>query len=159
MNTTFLDECFKARMDYLRGRFPLEDFRKKFKEEYARRGVVMMQPTIVSTLSEGVTHDCSHGFLFKTQHNLDFALWLVRRWGFSVTKRCEHEGGREYTAYIVQLSDEYLRRQVGSDKAGIIRTGLRTLSNVDRTKKQKPSDYSDELYEHEFHELLKGIRL
>lgn len=46
-------------------------------------------------------------------------------------------------AYIVQLSDEYLRRQVGSDKAGIIRTGLRTLSNVDRTKKQKPSDWMD----------------
>lgn len=140
MNTTFLDECFKARVDYLRERFPLDDFRKKFKEEYARRGVVMMQPTIVSTLSEGVTHDCSHGFLFKTQHNLDIALWLVRRWGFSVTKRCEHEGGREYTAYIVQLSDEYLRRQLGSDKAGIIRTGLRTLSNVDRTKVEKQWD-------------------
>ena len=140
MNTTFLDECFKARMDYLRGRFPLEDFRKKFKEEYARRGMVMMQPTIVSTLSEGVTHDCSHGFLFKTQRNLDFALWLVRRWGFSVTKRCEHEGGREYAAYIVQLSDEYLRRQVGSDKAGIIRTGLRSISNIDRENIKKQSD-------------------
>jgi len=109
MNKTFLDECFKARVDCLRERFPLEDFRKKFKEEYARRGMVMMQPTIVSTLSEGVTHDGSHGFLFKTQHNLDTALWLVRRWGFSVTMRCEHEGGREYTAYIVQLPDEYLR--------------------------------------------------
>ena len=143
MDTTFLDECFKARMDYLGERFPLEDFRKKFKEEYARRGMVMMQPTIVSTLSEGVTLHCSHGFLFKTQHNLDVALWLVRRWGFIVTKRCEHEGGREYTAYIVQLSDEYLRRHLGSDKAGIIRTGLRTLSNVDRKKKQKPSDWME----------------
>jgi hypothetical protein len=66
----------------------------------------------------------------------------VRRWGFSVTKRCEHEGGREYTAYIVQLPDEYLRRQLGSDRAGIIRTGLRSLSNVDRTKKQKPFDWT-----------------
>ena len=142
MDTTFLDECFKARVDYLRERFPLEDFRKKFKEEYARCGMVMMQPTIVSTLSEGVALDCSHGFLFKTQHNLDIALWLVRRWGFSVMKRCEHEGGREYTAYIVQLSDEYLRRQLGRDKAGIIRTGLRSISNVDRTKKQKPFDWT-----------------
>ena len=142
MDTTFLDECFKARVDYLRERFPLEDFRKKFKEEYARRGMVMMQPTIISTLSKGVAHDCLHGFLFKTQHNLDIALWLVRRWGFSVTKRCEHEGGGEYTAYIVQLPDEYLRRHQGRDKAGIIRTGLRTLSNVDRTKKQKPFDWT-----------------
>ena len=142
MNTTFLDECFKARMDYLRERFPLEDFRKMFKEEYARRGMVIMQPTIVSTLSEGVMHDCSHGFLFKTQHNLDIALWLVRRWGFGVTKRCEHDDRKEYTAYIVQLPDEYLRRKQGSDKAGIIRTGLRSLSNVDRTKKQKPSDWT-----------------
>lgn len=144
MNTTFLDECFKARMDYLRERFPLKDFRKKFKEEYARRGMVMMQPTIVSTLSEGVTHDSSHGFLFKTQHNLDIALWLVCRWGFCVTKRCEHEGGREYTAYIVQLSDEYLRRQLGSDKAGIIRTGLRSISNIDREKVKKQRDEIEE---------------
>lgn len=143
MDTTFLDECFKARVDYLRERFPLEDFRKKFKEEYARRGMVMMQPTIVSTLSEGVTHDCSHGFLFKTQHNLDVALRLLRLWGFDVTIRREHDERKTYTAYIVQLPEEYLRRQLGSDKAGIIRTGLRTLSNVDRTKKQKPSDWMD----------------
>lgn len=143
MDTTFLDECFKARVDYLRERFPLEDFRKKFKEEYARRGMVMMQPTIVSSLSEGVTLDCSHGFLFKTQHNLDVALRLLRLWGFDVTMRREHDERKAYTAYIVQLPDEYLRRQMGSDKAGIIRTGLRTLSNVDRTKKQKPSDWMD----------------
>ncbi len=143
MDTTFLDECFKARVDYLRERFPLEDFRKKFKEEYARRGMVMMQPTIVSTPSKGFMFHYSHGFLFKTQHNLDVALRLLRLWGFSITERCEHEGGREYTAYIVQLPDEYLRRQMGSDKAGIIRTALRTLSNVDRTKKQKPSDWMD----------------
>lgn len=143
MEKTFLDECFKALVDYRRERFPLADFRKKFKEEYARRGMVMMQPTIVSTLSEGVMLNYSHGFLFKTQHNLDVALWLVRRWGFSVTKRREHEGGREYTAYIVQLPDEYLRRQLGSDKAGRIRTWLRSTSNVDRTKKHKPSDWMD----------------
>ena len=107
-----------------------------------RNNNVMMQPTIVSTLSEGVTHDCSHGFLFKTQRNLDIALWLVRRWGFSVTRRCERDGRREYSAYIVQLPDDYLRRTVGSDRAGIISTGLRSISNVDRTKKQKPFDWT-----------------
>lgn len=137
MDTTFLDECFKARMDYLWKRFPLEDFRKKFKEEYARRGMVMMQPTIISTLSEGVAHDCLHGFLFKTQHNLDVALRLLRLWGFNVTMRREHDEHKTYTAYIAQLPDDYLTHHVGSDKAGIIRTGLRSISNVDRTKETK----------------------
>ena len=51
MAQTFLDECFKARMDYLRERFPLEDFRKKFKEEYTRRGMVMMQDKPVNMLN------------------------------------------------------------------------------------------------------------
>jgi hypothetical protein len=56
--------------------------------------------------------------------------------------RREHDERRTYTAYIVQLPDDYLTHHVGSDKAGTIRTGLRTLSNVDRTKKQKPFDWT-----------------
>lgn len=33
--------------------------------------------------------------------------------------------------------ERYLTHHVGSDKAGIIRTGLRSISNVDRTKVEK----------------------
>ena len=143
MKQTFLDECFKARMDYLQERFQIEDFRKQFKKEYVRHGMVMIQDVTQEMLNSwGMVLDNEHGFIFKTQHNLDIALWLVRRWGFSVTRRCERDGRREYSAYIVQLPDDYLRRTMGSDRAGIISTGLRRLSNVDRTKKQKPFDWT-----------------
>jgi hypothetical protein len=142
MNTTFLDECFKARMDYLQKRFPIESFRRLFKQQYVCNGLVMIQPIVNKDMDGVMIADSEAGFIFINEDNLDIALWLVRRWGFSVTKRCEHDGRREYTAYIVQLPDEYLRRKQGSDKAGIIRTGLRSLSNVDRTKIQKPFDWT-----------------
>ena len=142
MDKTFLDECFKARMDYLQKRFPIESFRRLFKQQYVRNGLVMIQPIVNKDMDGVMIADSEAGFIFNNEHNLDIALWLVRRWGFSVTKRCEHEGGREYTAYIVQLPDDYLTRHVGSDKAGIIRTGMRSISNVDRTKKQKPFDWT-----------------
>ena len=140
MNKTFLDECFKARMDYLQKRFPIESFRRLFKQQYVRNGLVMIQPIVNKNIDDVMIADSNAGFIFNNEHNLDVALRLLRLWGFDVTKRREHEGGREYTAYIVQLPDEYLRRQLGSDKAGIIRTGLRTLSNVDRTKVEKQWD-------------------
>ena len=143
MNKTFLDECFKARMDYLRKRFPVEEFRQYFKEQYRRNGVVMIQPIVNKDMDGVMIADDRHGFMFNSERNLDVALRLLRLWGFDVTKRREHDERRAYTAYIVQLPDDYLTRHVGSDKAGIIRTGLRTLSNVDRTKKQKPSDWMD----------------
>ena len=140
MDTTFLDKCFKARMDYLRERFPLEDFRRLFKQQYMRNGLVMIQPIVNKNMNDVMIADSDAGFIFNNEHNLDVALRLLRLWGFDVTIRREHDERKAYTAYIVQLPDEYLRRQMGSDRAGIIRTGLRSLSNVDRTKKQKPSD-------------------
>ena len=150
MDTTFLDECFKARMDYLQKRFPIESFRRLFKQQYVRNGLVMIQPIVNKDMDDVMIADSEAGFIFNNEHGLDVALRLLRLWGFSVTKRCEHEGGREYTAYIVQLSDEYLRRQLGSDRAGIVRTGLRSISNVDRTKKQKPFDW-DGIFTHFTH--------
>ena len=143
MNTTFLDECFKTRIDYLRKRFPVEEFRRCFKEQYRRNGVVMIQPIVNKDMYDVMIADDRHGFMFNSERNLDVALRLLRLWGFDVTTRREHDERRTYTAYIVQLPDDYLTHHVGSNKAGIIRTGLRTLSNVDRTKKQKPSDWMD----------------
>ena len=142
MDTTFLDECFKARMDYLQKRFPIESFRRLFKQQYVRNGLVMIQPIVNKDMDGVIIADSEAGFMFNNEHNLDIALWLVRRWGFSVTMRRELDVHKTYTAYIVQLSDEYLRRQLGSDRAGIIRTGLRSISNVDRTKRQEPYDWT-----------------
>lgn len=136
MNNTFLDECFKARMDHLRKRFPIESFRRLFKQQYVRYGLVMIQPIVNKDMNDVMIADSNAGFIFNNEHDLDVALRLLRLWGFEVTMRREHDERKTYTAYIVQLPDDYLTHHVGSDKAGIIRTGLRTLSNVDRTKKR-----------------------
>lgn len=127
-------------MDYLRKRFPIESFRRLFKQQYVRNGLVMIQPIVNKDMDGVIIADSEAGFIFNNEHNLDIALWLVHRWGFSVTMRREHDERKAYTAYIVQLPDEYLRRKQGSDKAGIIRTGLRSLSNVDRAKVEKQWD-------------------
>lgn len=142
MNKTFLDECFKARMDYLLERFPLEDFRRLFKQQYVRNGLVMIQPIVNKDMDDVMVADSNAGFIFNNEHNLDVALRLLRLWGFDVTTRREHDEHKTYTAYIVQLPNDYLTHHVGSDKAGIIRTGLRSISNVDRTKKPKSFDWT-----------------
>ena len=141
MNKTFLDECFKARMDYLRKRFPIESFRRLFKQQYVRNGLVMIQPIVNKDMNDVMIADSNVGFIFNNEHDLDVALRLLRLWGFNVTTRRETDLHRTYTAYIANLPDDYLTHHVGSDKAGRIRTGLRSISNVDRTKKKKPYDY------------------
>ncbi len=134
----FLDECFKARVDYVQGRFPLEDFRTKFREEYARRGLVMIQDKLAGCqLERGMTLEPLHGFIFSSRHHLDIALRLLRRCGFSVMRCREYGQQGEATAYVVQLPGEYLRRHLGSSKAGQVSTGLRSIANVNRDKRQK----------------------
>jgi len=151
MNKTFLDECFKARMDYQQKRFPIKSFRRLFKQQYMRNGLVQLQPIVNKNMDDVMIADNNVGFIFNNEHNLDVALRLLRLWGFNVTMRREHDEHKTYTAYIAQLSDDYLRRQLGSNRAGIVRTGLRSLSNVDRVKKQK-----QELEQHGFPLKLEG---
>ena len=98
MDTTFLDECFKARMDYLRKRFPIESFRRLFKQQYVRNGLVMIQPIVNKDMDGVIIADSEAGFIFNNEHNLDIALRLVRRWGFGVTMRQEHDERKTYTA-------------------------------------------------------------
>lgn len=137
MNKTFLDECFKARMDYQQKRFPIKSFQRLFKQQYMLNGLVLLQPIVNKDMDDVMIADNNVGFIFNNEHNLDVALRLLRLWGFRVTMRLEHDERKTYTAYIAQLPDDYLTHHVGSNRAGIIRTGLRRLSNVDRTKKQK----------------------
>ena len=129
-------------MDYLQKRFPIESFRRLFKQQYVRSGLVMIQPIVNKDMNDVMIADSDAGFIFNNEHDLDVALRLLRLWGFEVTMRREHDERKTYTAYIVQLPDDYLTHHVGSDKAGIIRTGLRSISYVDRTKKQKPFDWT-----------------
>ena len=138
MNKAFLDECFKARMDYQQKRFPLESFRRLFRQQYMRNGLVQLQPIVNKNMDDVMIADNNIGFIFNNEHNLDVALRLLRLWGFRVTMRREHYERKTYTAYIAQLPDDYLTHHLGSNRAGIVRTGLRRLSNVDWTKKKKP---------------------
>ena len=140
MKRTFLDECFKAWMDYPRDRFPLEDFRRCFKEQYRRNGIVMIQPITNKHMDGVMIADVQHGFMFNNEHNLEIAMRLIRLWGFNITTRLEHDDIRSYTAYIVHLPEEYLLHHLGRNKSGIIRTYLRRIANVDRTKIKKPND-------------------
>ena len=131
---SFMDECFMARMDYLRGRFSLKDFKRHLKEQYAQHGIAQIQHSINQDQKDVMNADAQYGFIFNNEHARDIALQLIRRWGFSITKRREYDDTREYLAYLVQLPDDYIIRHAGSIKAGLIRTGLRRLQNVDMTK-------------------------
>ena len=125
-------------MDILQKRFPLEEFRRKFKEEYARRGMVMIRNKVVNLdLDGGMKLDPDYGFIFSSQHNLDIALRLLRRWGFRITRWREYDHLGEATAYVAQLPDEYLRHHLGSWQAGRVGTGLRSISNVNKEKRME----------------------
>lgn len=137
MNTKLMDECFHARMNVHQGRFSLEEFKRLFREQYERNGYVMIQPITNKHMNAMMIADTQCGFIFNSQRNLGTALRLLRLWGFSITQRREHDDMREYSAYIVQLPDDYLKHHLGSDRAGIIRTGLRNMQqNTDRRRKE-----------------------
>lgn len=76
MKQTFLDECFKARMDYLQKRFPIESFRRLFRQQYVRNGLVMIQPIVNKDMDGVIIADSEAGFIFNNEHNLDVALRL-----------------------------------------------------------------------------------
>lgn len=78
-------------MDYLRKRFPIESFRRLFKQQYIRNGFVMIQPIVNKDMDDVMIADSEAGFIFNNEHNIDIALRLVRRWGFGVTMRQEHD--------------------------------------------------------------------
>lgn len=132
MDKDFLDECFKARIAHQQKRFPIKEFKRCFKEQYVQNGLVMIQTTTNSSMSSVMIDDKAYGVIFNNEHNRDLALRIIRLWGFSVTLRREVKENRKCEAYIAQLPDDYLKHHLGSSKAGIIRTGLRHLKNVNR---------------------------
>ena len=112
MHTDFMDKCFNARMRYKRGVFPLQEFKQKFIDEYARNGLVMIQLKTVGTMYAGVMYvDRDHGFIFNSEHYRDVALSLLREWGFNVMLKREYDGNQELSAYVAQLPDKYLRNK------------------------------------------------
>lgn len=125
MNTNLIDECFRARMQQKRELFPVSEFRQMIIEDYAKHGIVYIQDTIINPDNvKAIVLDPVCGLLFNSQKNLNIALRLLRRWGFSVTTikaNSNHCG-----CYIVQLPKEYLRNKIGKDQLGTIYTGIRS---------------------------------
>lgn len=140
MNTYLMDECFRARMQQKKELFPIDDFREKLVDEFAKRGIVFIQDTVLQTkLYDEIEIDDNCGMMFNSQKNLNIAIRLLRRWGFSVTAIAatdEHRG-----CYIVQMPDAYLRNKISKDKLGIIHTGIRSYHSRDIMKKQLSKRY------------------
>lgn len=88
MNNYLMDKCFRARMQKKKELFPIDDFKEKFVDEFAKRGIVFIQDTVLQTkLYDEIEIDDKHGMMFNSQKNLNIAIRLLRRWGFSVTAR------------------------------------------------------------------------
>ena len=45
MSKQMIDECFRARMDALCGRFPMKTFREQFVKQYAEHHKLMIRDT------------------------------------------------------------------------------------------------------------------
>lgn len=115
--TKMMDECFRARMNVLTGRFPLQEFREAFVKEMAEHGMVLIQGAAFCTsrLMETVENS---GIVFNSKHNAHIAMYLARRWGFDV----EPIDRGELTGCRVTFPQDYLRQHIGSDQLGRMRT-------------------------------------
>lgn len=132
-----LDECFRARMDVLRNRFPLREFRREFVAQFARKGTVFIQGAAID-IADAMVSDESHGLIFSCQQHIDKALRLVRRWGFEVVER-RTQGN--IPCYQVLLPEEYLLRQMGSLNIGQRRTQLRSQRHNDSLSRETLDEY------------------
>ena len=134
MNTYLMDECFRKRMQHNKELFPIYDFKEKLVEEYTKHGVVFIQNVILDPemYENEIELDPTCGMLFNSQKNLNIALRLLRRWGFSVTTvaATDYHSG----CYVVQLPGAYLRNKISKDKLGIIHTGIRGFQSRDKKK-------------------------
>ena len=132
MNTILMDECYRARVNEQLERFPLREFRRAFVEQYAAHGVVFIQAYTYDSAPRRMWPDPDAGFMFRRKSDVDTAIWLVRRWGFSVIF-CKGKKYRypKYDVYIVQLPDKYLRNKISRGKIGDMRTALRSKKHLD----------------------------
>ncbi len=133
MNTYLMDECFRARMQRKKELFPISEFKKMLVEDFSKHGIVFIQNIILNPdYAEKIVLDPTCGIRFNSQKNLNIALRLLRRWGFSITEIKANEN--HCGCYIVQLSKEYLRNKIGKDQLGTIYTGIRSYQARDVKK-------------------------
>lgn len=119
-----MDECFTARMDILRDRFPLQEFREQFVKEFARTGIVYIQTIAAKYDGMQMLLSKEHGFIFSSQRHIDTAIALLKRWGFVVEIFYDHHL-KLSPAYAVMLPEAYLRNKISIAKIGMRRTDLR----------------------------------
>ena len=134
-----IDECFKSRIQTLRGRFPLQEFREQFVKAYAEHGLVLIQgSTYYFDGKESMTVDYHCGFIFSEERFVNIAVKLCRRWGFNVERR-EHKdtADRDMPAYYVTIPKDYLRRRMSSEAVGRMQTRDRSIIHANTPEGRK----------------------
>lgn len=137
-----IDECFKARIQTLHGRFPLQEFREQFVKAFAEHGLVLIQgSTYYFDGKASMTVDYHCGFIFSEERFVNIAVKLCRRWGFNV-ERCEHKdaAGRDLSAYYVTIPKDYLRRRMSSEAVGRMQTRDRSIIHANTPEGRKHTE-------------------
>lgn len=146
MNNQMIDECFRARMNALCGRFPMNEFRERFVKQYAEHGLVLIQGKAYDLIDERVMiTDSQCGIIFSQQRFVNIAVRLCRKWGFKVERK-EHQNrlGEDMPAYSVTIPDDYLRNRMSSDAIGRMHTRDRSIAHAntpeakERRENKKP---------------------
>jgi hypothetical protein len=134
-----IDKCFKARIQTLHGRFPLQEFREQFVKAYAEHGLVLIQgSTYYFDGKASMTVDYHCGFIFSEERFVNIAVKLCRRWGFNVERR-EHKdtADRDMPAYYVTIPKDYLRRRMSSEAVGMMQTRDRSIIHANTPEGRK----------------------
>ena len=133
MSKQMIDECFRARMDALCGRFPMKTFREQFVKQYAEHGLVLIQGKGYDFRGQRLMVDSECGIIFSEQRFVNIAVRLCQKWGFKV-ERNEHKNslGDDMPAYSVTIPDEYLRNRMSSEAIGRMHTRDRSIEHSNK---------------------------
>ena len=139
MSKQMIDECFRARMDALCGRFPMKTFREQFVKQYAEHGLVLIQGKGYDFRGERLmVVDSECGIIFSEQRFVNIAVKLCQKWGFKV-ERNEHKNslGDDMPAYSVTIPDDYLRNRMSSEAIGRMHTRDRSIEHSNKPDAKK----------------------
>ena len=134
MSKQMIDECFRARMDVLCGRFPMKTFREQFVKQYAEHGLVLIQGKGYDFRGQRLmVVDSECGIIFSEQRFVNIAVRLCQKWGFKV-ERNEHKNslGDDMPAYSVTIPDDYLRNRMSSEAIGRMHTRDRSIEHSNK---------------------------
>jgi hypothetical protein len=143
-----MDECFRARMETLHGRFPLQEFREQFVKQFAENGLVLIQGKAYDCFGDGMTADRARGFIFSEERFIGMAVGLCRRWGFNVErKETLDDFCGKMTGYNVTIPTDYLRRRMSSEAVGRMHTRDRSIIHANTPEGREHKERRERLLE------------